>query len=105
MGSCKVTSTYFTICFVHQTSCDQVLQSRQLENETSTRQACDALLKDLKKEYLDPVLDQLLGQGSVEVSFDDIIQGYERIKQGFDTRATGAKDVCAAMFYDFHPVI
>ncbi|XP_067052778.1 guanylate-binding protein 6-like, partial [Acropora muricata] len=87
------------------TSCNEALQSWLLENETSTRQACDALLKDLKKEYLDPVLDQLLGQGGAEVSFDDIIQGYERIKQGFDTRATGAKDVCAAMFFDFHPIL
>ncbi|XP_067054263.1 guanylate-binding protein 6-like isoform X3 [Acropora muricata] len=87
------------------TSCDEVLQSWLLENETLTRRACDALLKNLKKEHLDPVLHRLHGQGGAEVSFDDIIQGYERIKQGFDARATGAKDVCAAMFYDFHPTL
>ena len=105
MGSCYVTSTYFIIRFVHQTSCDETLQSWLLENETLTRRACDALLKILKKEHLDPVLHRLQGQGGAEVSFDDIIQGYERIKQDFEARATGAKDVCAAMFYDFHPVI
>ena len=105
MGSCYVTSTYFIIRFVHQTSCDEALQSWLLENETLTRRACDALLKNLKKEHLDPVLHRLHGQGGAEVSFDDIIQGYERIKQDFEARATGAKDVCAAMFYDFHPVI
>ena len=105
MGSCYFTSTYFIIRFLHQTSCDEALQSWLRENESLTRQACDALLKELKKEHLDPVLDRLLGQGGAEVSFDDIIQGYERIKQSFDARAPGAKDVCAAMFYEFHPVI
>ena len=105
MGSCYVTSTYFIIRFVHQTSCDEALQSWLLENETLTRRACDALLKNLKKEHLDPVLHRLQGQGGAEVSFDDIIQGYERIKQDFEARATGAKDVCAAMFYGFHAVI
>ncbi|XP_074617681.1 guanylate-binding protein 6-like isoform X1 [Acropora palmata] len=87
------------------TSCDEALQSWLLENETLTRQACDVLLKNLKKEHLDPVLHRLHGQGGAEVSFDDIIQGYERIKQDFEARATGAKDVCAAMFFDFHPTL
>ncbi|XP_015757604.1 PREDICTED: guanylate-binding protein 6-like isoform X3 [Acropora digitifera] len=88
-----------------KTSCDEVFQSWLLENETLTRRACDALLKNLKKEHLDPVLHRLQGQGGAEVSFDEIIQGYERIKQDFEARATGAKDVCAAMFYDFHPTL
>ena len=105
MGSCYVTSTYFIIRFVHQTFCDVALKSWLLENETLTRQACDVLLKNLKKEHLDPVLHRLSGQGGAEVSFDEIIQGYKRIKQGFEARATGAKDVCATMFFDFHPVI
>ena len=39
------------------------------------------------------------------MSFHDIIQAYERIKQDFHNRATGAKDVHAAVFYEFHPVI
>ncbi|XP_067054290.1 guanylate-binding protein 2-like [Acropora muricata] len=87
------------------TSCDEALQSWLLENGSSTRQSCDALLKDLKKEHLDPVLDRLHGQGGVEVSFGEIIRGFESITQGFRARATGAKDVCAAMFYDFHPTL
>ena len=104
MGSCYVTSTYFIIRFVHQTSCDEALQSWLLENETLTRRACDALLKNLKKEHLDPVFHRLQGQGGAEVSFDEIIQGYERIKQGYEARAKGAEDVCATMFFEFHLV-
>ena len=91
--------------FVHQISCDEALQSWLLANESLTRQACDALLKELKKQHLDPVFERLHGQGGAEVSFDDITQGCEGIKQSFDARATGAKDVCAAMFYDFYLVI
>ena len=103
--SCYVTSTYFIIRFVFQTSCrDDELTSWLRKNESLTRKACDALLKDLKKERLDPVVERLQGQGDAEVSFDDIIQGYERIKQGYEARATGAKDACATMFFEFHMV-
>ena len=101
---CYIISTYFTMRFVHQTCCDETLQSWLLENEALTRQACDALLKNLKKEHLDSLNDRLLEQGGAEVSFDDIIQGFERIKQDFEARAKGAKDVCATMFFEFHPV-
>ena len=39
------------------------------------------------------------------MSFHDIIQGYERIKEDFHNRATGAKEVHAEKFYEFHLVI
>ena len=52
-----------------------------------------------------PFLSDYMDREVPEVSFDDITQGCEGIKQSFDARATGAKDVCAAMFYDFYPVI
>ena len=87
--------------FVHQTSFDENLQSWLHENETLTRQACDALVKNLKKEHLDPLINRLLEQGGAEVSSDDIYQECERIKQDFYARATGAKDVCATMFFEF----
>lgn len=103
--SCYVTSTYFIIRFVCQTFCrDEELRSWLLANEGLTRKDCDALLKDLKKEHLDPVLERLYRQGKAEVSFHDIIQGYERIKQGYEARATGAEDVCATIFFEFHLV-
>lgn len=39
------------------------------------------------------------------MSFHDIIQGYDRIKEDFLNLAIGAKDVHAVVFYEFHPVI
>ena len=36
--------------------------------------------------------------------FDDIVAGYKKIEQDYKARATGAKQVCAAVFFEFHPV-
>ena len=54
---------------------------------------------------MDPVLKRLHGERGAEMSFHDIIQGYERIKEDFLNGAIGAKDVHAVVFYEFHPVI
>lgn len=90
--------------FVHQTSCYENLQSWLLQNGTLTRRACEALLRNLKNEHLDSLIDRLLQQGGAEVSPDAITKECERIKRAFDARATGAKDVCATMFFEFHQV-
>lgn len=37
-------------------------------------------------------------------SFDEIIGGYNQIKEDYHNSAKGAKDVIAAVFYEFHPV-
>jgi len=80
------------------------LGSWQLENEKLTREACDGLLKRLKEEHLDPILARLQREEGAKVSFEDILGGYNRIEQDYKIRATGAKDVCAAVFFEFHPV-
>ena len=80
------------------------LNSWLADNANSTRQVCRDLLVQLKKRHLDPVLQQLQGKAGAKVSFDDIIGGYERIKDDYETHATGAKDVITAVFYEFHPV-
>ncbi|XP_015777564.1 PREDICTED: guanylate-binding protein 4-like [Acropora digitifera] len=87
-----------------KTSCDENLQSWLLQNGTLTRRACDALLRNLKNEHLDSLIDRLLEQGGAEVSPDALTKECERIKRDFDARATGAKDVCATMFFEFHQV-
>ena len=76
----------------------------QSENERLTRDSCTSLLKQLKKEHLDPVLAQLHGEGGAKVMFEDIVAGYNRVEHDYKARATGAKDVCAAVFFEFHPV-
>ena len=57
-----------------------------------------------QKKHLDPILDQLQGKEGAEVLFDDIVAGYKNIKQDYKARVTGAKQVCAAVSFEFHPV-
>lgn len=76
----------------------------QIKNANSTREFCNDLLIQLKQTHLDPVLQQLRGKGGAQLSFDDIIGGYNRIKDEYDKSAIGAKDVIAAVFFEFHPV-
>ncbi|CAH3030957.1 unnamed protein product [Pocillopora meandrina] len=82
---------------------DREYATWQTENDRFTREACDALLKQLKKQHLDPILDQLHGKEGAKVMFDDIVAGYKKIEQDYKARATGAKRVCAAVFFEFHP--
>jgi len=76
----------------------------QSKNATSTREFCNDLLIQLKQTHLDPVLKQLQGKEGAKHSFDDIIGGYNRIKDEYHNSAIGAKDVIATAFYEFHPV-
>jgi hypothetical protein len=68
------------------------------------REFCNDLLIQLKQAHLDPVLQQLQGKGGAKLSFDDIIGGYNRIQDEYNKSAIGAKDVIAAVFFEFHPV-
>ena len=94
---------YVSICYL-QATFDKRLASWHFENEKSTREACNVLLKQLKEQHLDPVLARLHGEEGARVSFEDIIQGYKGIEEDYKFRAIGAKDVCATVFFEFHPV-
>ena len=76
----------------------------QIKNSTLTREFCKDLFIQLKQTHLDPVLQQLRGKEGAKLSFDDIIGGYNRIKDEYDKSAIGAKDVAAAVFFEFHSV-
>ena len=80
------------------------LKALQERNNNLTREECAALLKRLKEERLDPIVAQLYTEGGSSVSFADIIGGYSAIKEGLESQSRGAKDVCAQVFYEFHPV-
>ena len=80
------------------------MASWQSENERLTKESCTSLLKQLKKQHLDPVRAQLHGGGGAKVMIDDLVAGYNRIKDDYKARASGAKDVCAAVFFEFHLV-
>ena len=100
----------FIISFLHfffrffQKALGKKLASWHSENERLTKESCTSLLKQLKKEHLDPVLTQLHGGGGANVMIDDLVAGYNRIEHDYKARATGAKDLCAAVFFEFHLV-
>ena len=92
--------TFFPFAWF-QVAFDKRLASWKNENDKLTRDACTSLLKLFKQEQLDPILEKLHGGEGAQVSFENIIQGYNRLKQDFKVRATGAKDVSAAVFFNF----
>jgi len=83
---------------------EKKLTSWLTENEVKTRQFCKHLLDKLKRLHLDPVFQQLQGRGAANVSFDDIINAYQRIKDEYNESAKGAKDVIAKVFVELHAV-
>ena len=83
---------------------NESLKRWQDKNNRLTKEKCSKLLRELKKEHLDPILRELRGKEGVSMSFDRIVGGYAAIEKGFQREAKGAKDVCAQEFYDFHPV-
>ena len=87
-----------------QQSLIQKLTEWQTENTRLTKELCNDLLTKLKRQRLDPILRQLQGHGGSNLSFDDIIGVYHRIKDDYEGQAVGAKDVIAAAFFDFQPV-
>ncbi|PFX25984.1 guanylate-binding protein 7-like [Stylophora pistillata] len=84
-------------------SMNEALKRWQNENNRLTKEQCHKLLRALKEEHLDPVLRELSGKDGASVSFSQIIGGYSAIEQGFTRDARGAKDICAQVFYEFHP--
>ena len=83
---------------------DNGLKQWQEQNNRLTTEQCHKLLRSLKEQHLDPILRQLSGKDGASVSFAQIIGGYSAIEQGFKSLSRGAKDVCAQVFYEFHPV-
>ncbi|CAH3045124.1 unnamed protein product [Porites lobata] len=79
------------------------LNNWQKENARLTKESCNQLLVGLKRQHLDPVLTQLRGKDGAKVSFAEIMACYSAIEQGFKLEAKGAEDVCAQVFFEFHP--
>lgn len=98
-----ISSSLFMPSFIQQ-SLIQKLTEWQTENTRLTKELCYDLLSKLKRQHLDPILRQLQGHGGSNLSFDDIIGVYHRIKDDYEGQAVGAKDVIAATFFDFQPV-
>lgn len=80
------------------------LKRWQEENQRLTKESCQRLLKGLKEEHLEPILEQLSGKDGSSVSFDQIEKTFSAIEQDFQELARGAKDICAQEFFKFQPV-
>ncbi|XP_022804560.1 guanylate-binding protein 6-like [Stylophora pistillata] len=86
-------------------SLNRQLDEWQTKNSKLTKEGCENLLLELKKKHLDPIIEQLEGRDGSKLAFDDILRVYRHIKDDYDAKAKGAKDVIAAAFADFHPKI
>lgn len=86
-------------------SLNRQLDEWQTKNSKLTKEGCENLLLELKKKHLDPIIEQLEGRDGSKLAFDDILRVYRHIKDDYDAKAKGAKDVIAAAFADFHPKV
>lgn len=75
------------------------------KNDLETQKKCEDLLKKLKKEHLDPVLQRVGGSNSSKVTYGEIIEGWSRIKKEFNSKAVGAKNARADVFFKFNQYI
>ena len=98
-----ISPSFLMHSFIQQSLIER-LTEWQTENTQLTKELCNNLLSKLKRQHLGPILHQLEGHGGSNLSFDDIIGVYHRIKDDYEGQAVGAKDVFAAAFFDFQPV-
>lgn len=75
-----------------------------MENANSTREFCNDLIEQLKKRHLVPVLQQLKGNKAAMLSFQDITDAYDQLKENYERLAIGAKDTIAAVFFELNLV-
>ena len=62
------------------------------------------MLGRLKNEHLDPVLERVGGPDGAKVNYGEIMNGWKKIKTDFDSKAVGAKDVMANIFFKYNQV-
>ena len=68
-----------------------------------TREFCNNLLGMLKKQHLDPVLQQLQRKEGAKLSFHEIIEKYNLIKDDYHKSAIGANDEIEEVFFRVSP--
>lgn len=90
--------------FVQQNEGIQKLAEWKTKNDRLTKDACEKLVKKLKREHLDPVLDRVRGPKGTSVSYKEIDDGCAIIELEYKTHAVGAKNVRAQVLHEFHEV-
>lgn len=75
------------------------------KNASCTRKVCEELLRGLKAEHVDPLLENVRNsRHDGEVKYEDIINQFDTLKDEFAKKAIGAKDVRADVFFKFTEV-
>ena len=87
-----------------QESIDENLNIWTEKNASETQKSCEDLLSRLEIEHLDPVLERVRGPDGAKVKYVDIMNGWSKIKNEFNSEAVGAKDVMADVFFKFNQV-
>lgn len=74
------------------------------ENALRSRKSCQYLLRCLKFQYLDPVLKRVSSHDGTRVSYAEITDAMDTIRNEFYRQAYGASDVRADEFRKFNQV-
>jgi len=72
------------------------------KNDSVTKDACEKLLKELKRKHLDPVLERARGPNGANVSYKEIDDGLAIIELEYKNQSVGAKNIRAQVFHEFH---
>lgn len=91
--------------FLQQNEGIQKLAEWKSKNDSLTKEACEKLLKELKRKHLDPVFDRARGPAGTSVSFKEIDDGLAIVELEYKTHAVGSKNVRAQVFHEFHEVL
>lgn len=83
---------------------DETLEEWYTKNANSTRDSCNDIIENLRKQHLDPVLQQLNGEDTAHLSFQNITDAYDRFKEDYGRFAMGAQDVIAKVSFDLQRV-
>ena len=94
-----------SLSFFQQNEGIQKLAEWKAKNDSLTKEACEKLLKELKRKHLGPVFARARGPAGTSVSYKEIDDGLAIIELEFKTHAVGAKNVRAQVFYEFHEVL
>lgn len=90
--------------FSEQKATQEKIKTWKDKNALRSRESCQYLLRRLKVQYLDPVLERVSSGYSTTVRYDDITRAMDTIKNEFHRRAFGARSVRADEFYKFNQV-
>uniref|UniRef100_A0A913Y8Q7 Guanylate-binding protein/Atlastin C-terminal domain-containing protein n=1 Tax=Exaiptasia diaphana TaxID=2652724 RepID=A0A913Y8Q7_EXADI len=71
-------------------------------NKQRTEESCKALIKELEKTILDPVLSRLVGPDGSQMDFNELVEAYKLIEQRYKDEGRGDLETKALAFVDMN---